>query len=48
MSDLRFRVDVANNEDDRFYVDILGYGSVCILTTSEALRVLVYPFHVVD
>jgi hypothetical protein len=44
----QFRVDEDNNDDEHFYVDIAGRGTVVIVSNRDGVSVDVYPLHVVD
>ena len=44
----QFRVDNDNNDDEHFYVDIAGKGTVVIVSNMDGVSVDIFPFHVVD
>lgn len=47
----RFRVDKDNSDNETFYVDVEGLGTVQIKVPEEnpsGIQVYVYPLHVVD
>lgn len=44
----QFRVDEDNNDDEHFYVDIAGKGSVVIISNKDGVSVDIYPLNVVD
>lgn len=43
-----FRVDEDNNDDEHFYVDVLGKGTVMIIANQDGVSVDIFPFQVVD
>jgi len=43
-----FNVDTANNDDETFYVDVEGIGTVIIKVEDKGISTYIYPLHVVD
>lgn len=43
-----FRVDAVNNDEEHFFVDIAGKGSVMIVSNEDGVSVHIFPFHIVD
>jgi len=44
----KFNVDEANNDNETFYVDIEGMGTVQIKATDCGITTNIFPLHVVD
>lgn len=44
----QFHVDKNNNDEEHFFVDIAGKGSVVIISNETGVSVDLYPLHVVD
>ena len=44
----QFRIDNDNNDEEHFYVDIAGKGTVCIISNADGVSVDIFPFYVVD
>lgn len=44
----QFYVDKDNNDDEHFYVDIAGKGTVCIISNQDGVSVDIFPLHVAD
>lgn len=43
-----FDVDEANNDEEHFYVDILGRGTVAIIANDDGVSVDIYPLHATE
>lgn len=43
-----FYVDVDNNDEEHFFVDIEGRGTVMIVANQDGVSVDILPLHVVD